>query len=116
MVTNISGVLTACKTLLNFYQTAWFNIAGNSHLHTCRHEGDLNTIIFNPVASTIPKWLMFKLLRQMQNLCQSMWNDNILYTDRSSKDEQLIKNHFCEKPKIKCGWQLKVKIHILFYG
>jgi hypothetical protein len=31
-------------------------------------EYDLDTIIFNPIASTIPKWQTFKLLRQMHKL------------------------------------------------
>jgi hypothetical protein len=30
-------------------------------------EDDLDVILFNPIASTIPKWQMFKLLRWMQN-------------------------------------------------
>jgi hypothetical protein len=52
-------------------------------------EGDLDAILFNSVTSTIPKWRTFKLLRWMQNLHQSAWEHEILYTDRSSKDEQL---------------------------
>jgi hypothetical protein len=35
-------------------------------------EGDLNAIIVNAVATTVSKWWMFKLLRWMQNLHQSM--------------------------------------------
>jgi hypothetical protein len=35
-------------------------------------EGDLNAIIFNAAAATIPKWWTFKLLRWIQNLHQSM--------------------------------------------
>jgi hypothetical protein len=40
------------------------------------------------------------LLRWMQNLHQSTGHPEILYADRSSKDEQL-KKHFREKPKIR---------------
>jgi hypothetical protein len=53
-------------------------------------EGDLDAILFNPVASTIPKWRMFKLLRWMQNVHQSMWDHGILYADKPSEDEQLL--------------------------
>jgi hypothetical protein len=53
-------------------------------------EGDLNTAIFSPIASTIPKWWTLKLLRWMQNLNQSKWEHDILYADKSSKDEQLL--------------------------
>jgi hypothetical protein len=53
-------------------------------------EGDLNAVLFNPIPSTIPKCQTLKLLRWMQNLHQSMWELEILYTDRSSKDEQLL--------------------------
>jgi hypothetical protein len=53
-------------------------------------EGGLNAVLFNPVPSTIPKWWTFRLLRWMQNLHQSTWDHEILYTDRSSKDEQLL--------------------------
>jgi hypothetical protein len=53
-------------------------------------EGDLDPIILNPIASTIPKWLIFKLLRWMQNLHQLTWNHEILYDSRWSEAEQLI--------------------------
>jgi hypothetical protein len=59
----------------------------------------LKVILFNPIPSTIQKWRTFKLLRWMQNLHQSMWDHEIFYTDRSSKDEQLLKDHFCQKQK-----------------
>jgi hypothetical protein len=36
-------------------------------------EGDFDSIIFNPVASTIQKWRTFKLLRWMQNLHYVTW-------------------------------------------
>jgi hypothetical protein len=29
----------------------------------CAIESDLKVIIFNPIASAIPKWLMFRLMR-----------------------------------------------------
>jgi hypothetical protein len=48
-------------------------------------ESDLNDIIFNPIASTIPKWHTFRLLKWMQNLHQSTWDHETLYSDRSSK-------------------------------
>jgi hypothetical protein len=50
-------------------------------------EGNLDTIIFDSIASTIPKWQTLKLLRWMQNFHQLMWDSTILYTDRSSEDE-----------------------------
>jgi hypothetical protein len=37
-------------------------------------EGDLNAAIFNPIASTISKWKMFKFLKWMQTLHQSAWD------------------------------------------
>jgi hypothetical protein len=36
-------------------------------------EGGIDAEHFNPLASTIPKWWTFKLLRWMQNLQESMW-------------------------------------------
>jgi hypothetical protein len=62
-------------------------------------EDDLEAVLFNPVSSTITKWQMFKLLRWMQNLHQSMWDHEILYTDRFSKDEQLLIRPFLSKTK-----------------
>jgi hypothetical protein len=53
-------------------------------------EGDLNSIIFNPLASTIPKWQTFKLLRWTQNLHHSMCNHGVLYVVRSTKDEHFF--------------------------
>jgi hypothetical protein len=35
-------------------------------------EDDMKAIIFNPIASTILKWLKFKLLRWMQYIHQSV--------------------------------------------
>jgi len=71
---------------------------------------------FYPVASTIPKWRTFKLLRWMQNLHQSTWDHEILYADRSSKVKQLLTRQFLLKNKnmnMAGGW--KLKIYILFY-
>jgi hypothetical protein len=62
-------------------------------------ERDLDTVHFNSVPSTIPNWRTFKLLRWMQNLHQSMWDHEILYIDRSSKDEQLLMGAFLSKTK-----------------
>jgi hypothetical protein len=62
-------------------------------------EDDLDAVLSNPVPSTIPKWRTFKLLRWMQNLHQSTWDDEILHTDRSSKDEQLLIRPFLSKTK-----------------
>jgi hypothetical protein len=71
----------------------------------------------NPVLSSIPKWRTFKLLRWMQNLHQSTWELEILCTDRSSKDEQLLMRPFLSKTKkYEHGGQLNVKIHSLFCG
>jgi hypothetical protein len=39
-------------------------------------EEDLGAIIFNPIASTILKWLRFKLQRWMQYLHQSALPNN----------------------------------------
>jgi hypothetical protein len=60
-------------------------------------EGGLDAVLFNPVPLTIPKWRTFKLLRLMQNLHQSTWDHEILYIDRSSKDEQLFIRSFLLK-------------------
>jgi hypothetical protein len=80
-------------------------------------EGDLDAVLFNPVPSTFPKWRTFKRLRWMQNLHQSTWDHEILYTDKSSKDEQLLIRPFLSKTKkYEHGGRLNVKIHILFCG
>jgi hypothetical protein len=42
-------------------------------------EGDLDAILFNAVASTIPKWRTFKLLRWVQLLYRLVNIDKILY-------------------------------------
>jgi hypothetical protein len=51
----------------------------------------------------------------MQNLHQSTWDHEILYTDRSSKDEQLL-TIFVKNKKYEHGGRLSVKIHSLFCG
>jgi hypothetical protein len=53
----------------------------------------------------------------MQNLHQSTWDHEILYSDRSSKDEQLLITPSLSKTKkYEHGGQLNVKIHSLFCG
>jgi len=42
-------------------------------------EDDLDSILLNPVASTIPKWRTFKLLRWVQLLNRLVDLDEILY-------------------------------------
>jgi hypothetical protein len=42
-------------------------------------EDDLDSILLNPIASTILKWRMFKLLRCVQLLNQLVDLDEILY-------------------------------------
>jgi hypothetical protein len=42
-------------------------------------EDNLDSILFNPVASTIPKWRTFKLLRWVQLLNRLVDLDEILY-------------------------------------
>jgi hypothetical protein len=54
-----------------------------------------------------------KHLRWMKILLQSTWDHEMLYVDRSSTS---IKTVFVKNQKYECGGQLKVKIHILFYG
>jgi hypothetical protein len=56
-------------------------------------EGNLDTIIFNPVSSTVPKWGTFKLLRWMQNIPQSTRGHAILYANKFSDDEQHLVRH-----------------------
>jgi hypothetical protein len=88
----------------------------NSVGRSC-HWTDLDVVLINPVLSTIPKWRTFKLLRWMQNLHQSTWDHEILYTDRSLKDEQLLIRPFLSKIKntnMAAVWMLK--INILYCG
>jgi energy-converting hydrogenase Eha subunit F len=44
-------------------------------------EDDLDSILLNPVASTIPKWRTFKLLRWAIILNRLVYLDEILYGD-----------------------------------
>jgi len=59
-------------------------------------EGNFDAIIFNPVASTIPNWQTFRLLRLMQNLHQLTCDHKILVTN-----EQLSVKLHLEKKKIR---------------
>jgi hypothetical protein len=47
----------------------------------------LDYILFNPVASTIPKWRTFKLLWWMLLLKQLLDSDEILYEDDDTEDD-----------------------------
>jgi hypothetical protein len=78
------------KQLVDFYEIQYGDHA---------IEANLEAVLFNPVPSTIPKWRTLKLLRWMQNLHQSTWDHEILYADRSSKDEQLLIRPFLSKTK-----------------
>jgi hypothetical protein len=62
-------------------------------------EGDLDAVVFNAVAATIPKWPTFKLLRWMHNLHQSTWDHASVYSGRSSEYEQLLIRPFLRKTK-----------------
>jgi hypothetical protein len=64
--------------------------------HAAGH--DLDVMPFNPIASTIPKY-MCRLLRWMQNLHQSTWGHEIMNADKAS----IIfnKTTFCKKKKNK---------------
>jgi hypothetical protein len=46
------------------------------------------------------KMTIFKLLTWMKNSHQSTWQYEILYFDRSLKDDQLLIDHFFGKQKI----------------
>jgi hypothetical protein len=72
-------------------------------------------MLFNPVPSIIPKWWTFRHMTWKQNLHQSTWDHEILYADRSSKEEQLfIKTIYVINQKYERGGRLKVKFQILF--
>jgi hypothetical protein len=88
--------------LVDFYEIRWKGHA---------IEGDLDAIIFNAVAATIPKWQTFKLVRWMQNLHQSTYDHEILYSDRSSEDEETYnKNRFARNQSTNTGGgDLKLK-------
>jgi hypothetical protein len=53
-------------------------------------EDDLAAIPFTSVALTFPKWRTVKLLRWLQNLQLSTWDNENLHADRSLNDEQLL--------------------------
>jgi hypothetical protein len=58
-----------CLPLITFERIGnFYKIRHGSHAI----GDDLDSIIFNPIASTILKWLRFRLLRWMQNLCLSV--------------------------------------------
>jgi hypothetical protein len=81
----------------------------NSVGRSCHSRWPLH-LLSNPVSSTIPKWRTFKLLRWIQNLHQSTWDHEILYTDRYSKVEQLLMRAFLSKTKntnMAAVWMLK---------
>jgi hypothetical protein len=60
---------------------------------------------------------ILKLLRWIQNLHQTMWDHEILYADRSSRGKQLsMRTPFQKTKSTNMMEQLKVNIHILFYG
>jgi hypothetical protein len=100
--------------LITFYpigRVSWNSVGRSCHWRRSRR------LTFNPVPSTIPKWRTFKLLRWMQNLHQSTWDHEILYTDTHSKDEKLLIRPFLSKTKkYEYGGRLNVRIHSLFCG
>jgi hypothetical protein len=56
-----------CLSVITFETTSrFYDIQYRGHAI----EDDLGAVMFNPVASTIPKWRTFKLLRGIQNLHQ----------------------------------------------
>jgi hypothetical protein len=68
----------------------------------------------NPLASTIPKWRTFKLGFH-KKLHHSTWDQEILYTGRSSTSDQLLIRPFHEVTgDTNVGVRLKFDIHILF--
>jgi hypothetical protein len=71
-------------------------------------EGDLHAIHFNPVAETIKKWRVFKLLRWMKNLYQSTWDYGILHSDMSQRMNN-YEGHFVRYQKYQAGGRLVVK-------
>jgi hypothetical protein len=64
-------------------------------------EGDLDCMLFNPVASTISKWWTFKLLRRVHLLNRLVDLDEILYCGNSIKhDLDHSKTEVCMPPPI----------------
>jgi hypothetical protein len=50
-------------------------------------EGDLDTMLFSPVASTISKWRTFKFLRRVHLLNRLVDLDEILYCGNDIKGD-----------------------------
>lgn len=75
--------LTALKPVSTI---SWSSVWWSCHWRWPRH--------FNPLSSTIPKCRTFKRLRCMKNFLQSTWGHYILYADRFSNDEQLLRRLF----------------------
>jgi hypothetical protein len=63
------------------------------------------------------RWWDFETYEVMQNLHQSTWDHEMLHSDRSSEDEQLLMRPLLRKSK-KCEHygRLKIKMHIVLYG
>jgi hypothetical protein len=74
--------------LIDFY-----DIRQGGHFIEC----DPEAVIPSPVATTIQKWRTIKLLRWIQNLHQSAWDNEMLHVGRSSEGEQLLMDQFYEK-------------------
>jgi hypothetical protein len=68
-------------------------------------EGDLDAIISNVVAATIPKWRMFNLVRWIQNWHQSTQDHEILNCGRSSEDEKLLLTSTLQETKKIRTWR-----------
>jgi hypothetical protein len=61
-------------------------------------------------------WRILKLLRWMKNLHQSMWDHIILYSDRSSEDEQLLMRPLMRESKninMASGWMVKFTFYFM---
>jgi hypothetical protein len=50
-------------------------------------EGDIDSMLFNPVASTVLKWRTFKLLRRVHLLNKLVDLDEILYCGNGIKGD-----------------------------
>jgi hypothetical protein len=53
----------------------------------CDTEDDLDSMLFNPVASTVSKWRTFKLLRRLHLLNRLVDLDEILYCGNGIKGD-----------------------------
>jgi hypothetical protein len=78
--------LCICPPLITFEPTGCHGIQEGGHAT----EDDLEATLSNSVASTMPKWRTLKLLRRMRNLHQLTWGYEILCSDKSLNDEQLL--------------------------